>query len=212
VNADPVAEFASVNRRGDQNPDRRQKEQARLQPGTSSVVFLYVVPEATEQKRHAQHEQRVGNDRPRDGGLHQGILPRAQRGQRNDEFRQVSKRCVEQAAHRIARLGRNGFRGVAEQSGERHDGQDRQYEQQRVSLRLERLPGEQHGYEDQQPEEGIVADLFQQGIHGQLRKDDPSRSGSPKFSCWAICTLIQVKGKSRLPADAHCVHAFSIFR
>jgi hypothetical protein len=34
-------------------------------------------------------------------------------------------------------------------------------------------PGrEQHGHKDEQPEQGIVADLFDQGIHGPTTRND----------------------------------------
>ena len=60
---------------------------------------------------------------------------------------------------RIARLGRHGFGGVAQQRRQRHDGQNRQHEKQRVRFGLELRRDEQHGHEDQQPEQRIVTDF-----------------------------------------------------
>ena len=126
-------------RRRNQQRDRGQEEQARLQAGADPVVFLHVVLESAEQKRRAQHEQRVGDNRAGNGRLHQHVLPGAQGGERDDQFGQVSQRGVEQATDRIAGLGRHGFGGVTQQRGQRHDGQDRQHEEQRVRFGLELL-------------------------------------------------------------------------
>ena len=125
------------NRRRNQQGDRRQEEQARLDAGADAVVFLDVIFESAEEQARAQHEQRVGDDRAGKGRLHQHILPGAQGGERNDQFRQVPQRGIEQATDRIPRLGRHRLGGVAEQGGERHDGQDGQDEEKRVRLGLE---------------------------------------------------------------------------
>ena len=98
------------------------------------VELLHVVLEAAEQERRAQHEQRVGDDRAGDRRLHQHVLARAQRGQRDDQLGQVSERRIEQPADRIAGLRRDGFGRMAEQCRQRHDRQHRQHEQQRVRL------------------------------------------------------------------------------
>ena len=126
-------------RRRNQQRDRGQEQQAGLHAGADPVVFLHVVLEPAEQKRRAQHEQRVGDDRAGDGRLHQHVLPGAQRGERDDQFGQVSQRGVEQAADRIAGLGRHGFGGMTQQRGQRHDGQHGQHEEQRVRFGLELL-------------------------------------------------------------------------
>jgi hypothetical protein len=92
-----------------------------LEAGAGSVVFLHVMLESAEQERRAQHEQRVGDDRTGYGGLHERVLPGAQCGQRDDQFGQIPQRSVEQPTDRIARFGRHGFGGVAQQRGQRHD-------------------------------------------------------------------------------------------
>ena len=76
------------------------------------------------------------------------------------KFGQVSERGVEQATDGIARLGRYGFGGVTQQHGQWNDGQNGQHEKQRVRFGLERLSGEYHGHEGQQPEQGIVTNFF----------------------------------------------------
>ena len=182
VNAAPAAESASETAEGTKQRDRGQKEQARLQAGADPVVFLHVVLESAEQKRRAQHEQRVGDDRAGDGRLHQHVLPGAQRGQRDDQFGQVSQRGVEQAADRIARLGRHGFGGVTQQRGQRHDGQHGQHEKQRVRFGLELLGGEHHGHEGQQPEQRIVTDFFKQGVHGGSLGSESCREAARPMS------------------------------
>ena len=112
------------NRRGNQQRDRRQEQQARLHAGADTVVFLDMILESAEEKGRAQHEQRVGDDRAGHGRLHQHILPGAQGGERNDQLRQIAQRGVEETADRIPRLGRHGFGGVTEQRRQRYDGQD----------------------------------------------------------------------------------------
>ena len=166
VNAAPAAESACRDRRRNQQRDRGQEEQARLKAGAAPVVFLHMVLESAEQKRRAQHEQRVGDNRAGNGRLHQHVLPGAQGGERDDQFGQVSQRGVEQATDRIARLGRYGFGGVTQQRRQWHDGQDGQHEKQRVRFGLELLSGEHHGHEGQQPEQWIVTDFFKQEVHG----------------------------------------------
>ena len=65
--------------------------------------------------------------------------PGAQGGERDHQLGQVAERGVQQAADRVARLGRHGLGGVAQQRRQRHDGQDRQHEEQRVRVGRERL-------------------------------------------------------------------------
>ena len=101
------------------------------------------------------------DNRAGDGCLHQSVLPGAQSGQCDDEFGQVSERGVEQATDRIAGLGRYGFGGVTQQHGQWNQGQNGQREKQRVRFGLERLSGEYHGHEGQQPEQGIVTKFFE---------------------------------------------------
>ena len=156
------------NRRRNQQGDRSQEEQARLHAGADAVVFLDMIFESAEEKGRAQHEQRVGDDRAGEGRLHQHILPGAQGGERNDQFRQIPQRGIEQATDRIPGLGRHGFGGVTEQGGQRHDGQDGQYEEQRVRVVLECFGREHHGHEDQQPEQFVVLDFFEQWLHGSV--------------------------------------------
>ena len=142
-----------------------------MHAGADAVVFLDVIFESAEEKGRAQHEQRVGDDRAGQGRLHQHVLPGAQGGERNDQFRQIAQRGIEQATDRIPRLGRHGFGGVTEQGGERHDGQDGQYEEKRVRVVPEVLGREDHGHEDQQPEQLVVLNFFEQWLHGQSCSD-----------------------------------------
>ena len=73
-----------------------------------------MVLEAAEQKRRAQQKQCVGDNRSGDGRLHQHVLPRAQRGQRDDELGQVPQRSVEKSTDGIARFGCHGLGGVTQ--------------------------------------------------------------------------------------------------
>jgi hypothetical protein len=73
----------------------------------------------------------------------------AQGGERNHQFGQITQRGVEQPTHGVAGLRRHRLRGMAQQRGQRHDGQDGQHEEQRVRFRLKLRPGKQHGHECQ---------------------------------------------------------------
>jgi hypothetical protein len=78
---------------------------------------------------------------------------------------QVPQRGVEQAADRIARLGRHRLGGMTQQHGQWHDREDRQQKEQRVCFGPD-LPGDEHdGHKGQQPEQRIVTDFFQQSSH-----------------------------------------------
>ena len=155
-------------RRRNQQRDRGQEQQARLHAGADAVVFLDVILEPAEEKRRAQHEQRVGDDRAGNGRLHQHVLPGAQGGERDDQFRQIPQRGIEQATDRIAGLGRHRLGGVTEQGRQRHDGQDGQHEQQRVRCRAASFCGrEHHGHEDQQPKQLVALNLLEQQFHGR---------------------------------------------
>ncbi len=116
--------------------------------------------------RRAQHEQGVGDDRAGNRRLHQHVLPGAQGSDRDDQLGEVAQRGVEQAPHGVARLGCHGFRGVTEQSRQRHDGQNRQREEQRVRFGLELRGDEYRGDEGDQPEQRIVKDLLKEQLHG----------------------------------------------
>ena len=181
VNAAPAAESASETAEGISSAIVARKSRPACRRALTRLYSCDVVLESAEQKRRAQHEQRVGDNRAGDGRLHQHVLPGAQGGQRDDQFGQVSQRGVEQAADRIARLGRHGFGGVTQQRRQRHDGQDGQHEEQRVRFGLELRGGEHHGHEGQQPEQRVVTDFFEQLFHRfivplcfQTRRVDPA--------------------------------------
>ena len=118
-----------------------------------------------EQKRRAQHEQRVGDNRAGNGRLHQHDLPGAQCGERDDQLRQVPERRIEQATDRVAGLGGHGFCGMTQQRRQRHDRENREHEQQRMRLGLELLTREYHGHAHQQPQHGIAPNFVKQRLH-----------------------------------------------
>src|SRR5260370_1874433 len=73
--------------------------------------------------------------------------------------------AFEQAADRIARLGRHRLGGMTQQHGQWHDREDRQQKEQCVCFGPD-LPGDEHdGHKGQQPEQWIVTDFFQQSYH-----------------------------------------------
>ncbi len=58
-------------------------------------------------------------------------------------------------------LAATEFGGVTQQHGQWNQGQNGQREKQRVGFGLERLSGEYHRHEGQQPEQGIVTKFFE---------------------------------------------------
>ena len=138
-----------------------------MHAGADAIVFLDVVFEAAEEKGRAQHEQRVGDDRAGKGRLDQHVLSGAQSGERNDQFRQIPQRGIEQATDRIPGLGRHGFGGVTEQGSQRHDGQDGEDEEKRVRVVRDSFDREHHGHEDQQPQQLVVLNFLEQWFHGR---------------------------------------------
>ena len=144
---------------------RRQEQHSGLQPRGAGVVFLHAVLETAEQERHAEHEQRVGDDGAGDRGLHQVEHARAQRSDGDDQFREVAERGVQQPAHGVARLRRDAFRRVAEQGGEGHDRQHGEHEECRVRLRGEVFAEEDGGHRGEQPQQWIRAQALQDLVH-----------------------------------------------
>jgi hypothetical protein len=97
--------------------------------------------------------------------LDQRIFPGTERRRGNYQFRQIAQRRVEQAAHGVAGLFRNGFGCTTQQRGKRHDREHREDEQQCVRRGGEFCDYQCHRYKGQQPEYGIVAKLLEQRIH-----------------------------------------------
>ena len=85
-------------------------------------------------RKDAPRTNNVGDNRAGDRRLHHRVLARAKGGQRDDQFRKVAERGIQQAADRIAGFGGDGHGGNAEQHCQRHDGQHGQHEEQRVRL------------------------------------------------------------------------------
>jgi hypothetical protein len=105
-------------------------------------------------------------------------LSGTQCGQRDEQFGQVSQGGVQQAADRVARLRCDGFGGAAEQRGLWHDRQHGKHKQERVRFRLQQFDGEQRRHEGQQPEQWIVLNFLEQGLHGN--RFDGSRCSAVK--------------------------------
>ena len=177
-------------RRRDQQRDRGQEEQARLHAGADPVVLLDVVLESAEQKRRAQHEQRVGDDRAGDGRLHQHVFAGAQGGERDDQFGQVPQRGVEQPTRRVAGLGRDGLGGVTQQCGQWHDGEHGQHEQQRVRFGLELRGCKHHRHKCQQPEQRVVTDFLEQRVHSSAHLSPSSVAAVNAFTAIAATRAV----------------------
>jgi hypothetical protein len=72
------------------------EQQTRIQTGGSAVVLLDMVLETTKKKGCSEHEKRVGHNGAGYGAFHQCILAGAECRCCDNQFRQVSERCVEQ--------------------------------------------------------------------------------------------------------------------
>ncbi len=126
------------------------------------------MPEPADQERCAQHEQGVGDDGSGKRSLDENVLSGAQRGERDQKLGHVSQGGVEEAADRAAGAGRDGLGGAAEQRRQWHDRQHGENEEERVRFGLEELDDEQNRHESQQPEQRIVSDLAEQGLHAVI--------------------------------------------
>ena len=130
---------------------------------------------------------RVSDNHAGNGRLHQHVLPGAQGGERDDQFRQVSQRGIEQSADPIARLGRHRFGGVAQQRRQRDDGQNGQHEMQRVRFWFEFVKHEDQRDEYEQPKQRVVADFFEELFHFDFNFDSgPGRESFAESAGWMV--------------------------
>ena len=132
-----------------------------MQAGAGPVVFLHVVLSPPSRNDAPNMNNVLVTIAPAMDAFTSAYCPARNAANAMTKFGQVSERGVEQATDRVARLGRHGFGGVAEQRGQRHDGQDGKHKQQRVRFGLERLNDERDGHEGQQPEQRIVTDFLE---------------------------------------------------
>ncbi len=144
---------------------RRQEQHPGLQACGAGVVLLDAVLETTQQERHAEHEQRVGDDRAGDRGFHEVEHAGTQRSDGDDQFREVAERGVQQSTDGIARFRRDAFGRMAEQGGEGHDREHGEHEQCRVRLWREVFAEEYGGHGGEQPQQWIRAQALQDLVH-----------------------------------------------
>ena len=152
-------------RDGTSKRDRGEKQKTGLEPGTDPVELLLVMPEASDQKRTAEHEQRIGDNGTGDRCLHQQVLTSLQGGECDDEFRQIAKRGVEQAADRLPGPVGNRLRRSAEEHCQGNDGADRQHEKHCVLLRPDTLADEDDRDEHQKPQQRGSSEFTENGVH-----------------------------------------------
>ena len=163
--------------RAAEKADARSSQERAARPAAAAarVEVLHPVLQTPQQERRTQQEEGVGDDGAGDGRLHEHVLPRSQRRERDDQLREVAERRVEQPAHGVARPGGHGLGGVGEQRRQRDDGEDREREEQRVGFRSDPLAGENDGDEEQQPQDGVATELLEEAVHGACS----SRPGYP---------------------------------
>jgi len=156
------ARFRIGDDRRNEDRDRCEEQQARLQPRAVAVEFLRVVLQPAEQERYAQHEQGIGDDCAGDRGLHQDVLPGAQGGECDQKLGQVAQGRIEQSADCITRSRCHLFGGAAQQRRQWHDRQHRQDEMERVRLRRKLVRGDRDRHQDEQPQQWRVANVVEQ--------------------------------------------------
>ena len=87
--------------------------------------------------------------------------PGLKRGERDHQFGQVAKRCVQKPADRIAGVLGDQLRRAAQERCKRDDGKDRQHEEQRLPIVPGVLAVKHHRHEDQKPQKRRRADVCQ---------------------------------------------------
>jgi hypothetical protein len=123
------------------------------------------VAQASEEEGAAEREEAVADDGAGDRCFHEVEHAGPQRRDGDDELSHVAEGRVEKAADRVARPRRDVLGRLAEQARERHDGQDRQHEEQRVRLRLRVLGHDRDRHEDEEPVEAIAAKVLDDRVH-----------------------------------------------
>ena len=86
-----------------------------------SMKFLGSPSQAAGKKRQAEYEQEVADDAARNGGFDERDVSIMERDNRDDQFRGIPERGVEQSTERGAGSMREMFRAEADQSGERNE-------------------------------------------------------------------------------------------
>lgn len=92
--------------------------------GRRLLERVFAPKQPTGDKAHAQHQQDVAQDRADQTGLHDPQLTLDQRNDTDDQLDSVAKRSVEQTAQRLSQAQRDLFGRIAQNLGERDDGEE----------------------------------------------------------------------------------------
>ena len=142
-------------RRNDES-DRAQEKERGAQLGRRPVEDLLAEFQAAEQRAQPEDEEDVPDDRARERRLHQVVQARPEGEDRDDEFRGVPERRVQQPSETGAHVLGKHLGGFPHDPGEGND-RDRGGKKERGSRRVEDvLENQRDGNEDQKKQESLV--------------------------------------------------------
>src|SRR5207253_5648156 len=103
------------------------------------------------------YEQQVRDNAPRERSAHDDRQIRADREEGHDELRRVPEARVEEAADARPRVLRRVFRRLADQPGERDEGDRGEYEERDVTGADELVHRDRGGCEEERPPQELAA-------------------------------------------------------
>ena len=142
---------------GQDQGDRREREHRRLRARAGRVVVLLGTAQASGQHGGPEHQQNVPDDGSDDRRLYDVVEPRAQGGERDDEFGGIAEGRVEQPADPLAHALRKLLGRAAHPRGQGQDGQSRGGEDQEMPVGREKFQADRDGDEEQEPVHQVSA-------------------------------------------------------
>ena len=124
---------------GNDEPDRAEQQHRRAEPGRRAIEPLHRMAEAADERRSAEHQQHVADDRSGQRGLDQIGQACAQRQRADDQLRGIAERRVQQPADAAAEMLGQLLGGAPHVGGQRQDGEHRRAEDRDVTLRRQQL-------------------------------------------------------------------------
>ncbi len=139
--------------RGDHEPNRAEQQHGRSQPSGGAIEALNREAQPADERRCAEDEQDVADDRTGERRLDQVRESLAERHHTDDELGGVPERRVQQAADAAAEVLREDFSRVADERRKRQDRERRRKKDRDVALGGEDPQENRHGHEEEQDDE-----------------------------------------------------------
>ena len=114
--------------------------------------------QAADERRGAEHQQHVADDRPVSDALTRSVRPSRKRQRADDQLGGVAERRVEQAADAAAEPLGQRLGGPADLGGQRQDGEDRGREYGDVILRNQQFERDRERDEAEQERQPVAAE------------------------------------------------------